>query len=288
MKQIIVESPAKLNWLLHVGPARPDGYHELTTVFQSLSFADLLQVEVHDEPTCELSGFPADIAPDKNLVVLAWKAMRLRHPDRVRGLAVSIEKRLPRGGGLGGGSSNAAAVLSAINTLYSLNLDPDELCETGGRIGADVPFFTYGGTALGRQRGDLITPLPDAPELWFVLVMPQEGMSTAAAFQEFDKMQRVAVSHHQMQERIERLVSALHGGNPEAIAGAVGNDFELVAESFAWYQEARQRLLDAGVLKTLLCGSGSTVAGLCRDEAMARSVALSVGGIATRTRPAKV
>ncbi len=278
---VTITSRAKINWLLRVGPPRSDGYHELLTIFQELELGEPMTFRALQATECRLSGYPADIPPEKNLVTRAWQLMAGNYPA-VRGLDVSIKKSLPQGGGLGGGSSNAACTLKAINALYHLNVPDSELEQLAGQLGSDVSFFIKGGAACGSGRGEILEQLPPSPVYHLVLVFPRERMSTAEGYRLLDEISRPIPSPH----TLSTFLTAVQSGSPATLAPYLQNDFELVAKNFNWFSETRTKLQQAGVQKVLLCGSGSTVAGLCENRYAAQRIALHVGGIPTYTWPA--
>lgn len=280
MEPLHLRSHAKINWLLAVAATRADGFHEILSLFQALELGDDMTFRALETGECQLAGFPADIALESNLVYRAWRLMRERFPGRVHGLSVLIEKHLPRGGGLGGGSSNAAATLNAINALYGLALAPAELADLGAELGSDVPFFITSGAAIVRGRGEIVEPIASPlPCYHLVLVFPEEGMPTPEAYRKLDSMQHVSLFPHSLSP----LLTEWRSGDVARMAAAAQNDFELAAADYPWYQEASHRLREAGALKTLLCGSGSTVAGLVRSAAEGEAVARKAGGILTHT-----
>jgi len=182
-------APAKLNLFLHILGRRPDGYHELQTVFQLIDLHDDVRVEstgdgriVRDPPPS--SDVLAGLQEDQDLCVRAARLMQsvLREQGRpVPGARVHVTKRIPAGGGLGGGSSDAATTLCLLNRLWNVGLDHAALCALGLQLGADVPFFVLGRNAWGEGRGERLTPLA-LPSRWFVVVNPGVAVSTAAVF----------------------------------------------------------------------------------------------------------
>jgi len=170
-------SPAKLNLFLHVTGRRPDGYHSLQTVFQLLNWGDDMRFEARAEPGITLSGHTDDIAPEQNLILKAAKA--LGQPER--GAHIHIHKRIPRGGGLGGGSSNAATTLLALNRLWGLGLEQDALLHLATPLGADVPVFVMGRSAWAEGVGEMLSALA-LPKRWFVIAQPDCNVSTAEIF----------------------------------------------------------------------------------------------------------
>ncbi|HVF45648.1 MAG TPA: 4-(cytidine 5'-diphospho)-2-C-methyl-D-erythritol kinase, partial [Pyrinomonadaceae bacterium] len=175
MSEEIIKLPAfaKINLGLKVLGRRADGYHEIRTVFQTISLHDRLTFETTADGRLELACTDPSIPADEtNLVMRAAAALRERY-GAGRGARVTLEKRVPAGGGLGGGSSDAAATLIALSHLWDLKADAGGLSELGARLGADVPFFLTGGTALGTGTGTRVVPLEDAPERHLVVVTPR-------------------------------------------------------------------------------------------------------------------
>lgn len=284
---IKIPSPAKINWLLRVGTPRPDGFHDIYSIMQTLALTDLITMNQRNDDKCNLSGFPPDIPPDKNLVFKAWKAMRKAFPRHIAGVDIHIEKQLPQGGGLGGGSSNAATVIQAIAELFQIpTLDysdkEEHLRLIASTIGSDIPFFIPGGCALVTGRGEHVHPLPPAPTFHLVLIFPKQGMSTPEAYCQLD-----AVTEREPEspsrEALDKFTQILMSGDPQQLAQIIENDFERVSTQYDWFLDARQKLEHAGVLRAFLCGSGSTVAGLCPDKDSAIRIATKVGGLYTYT-----
>ena len=177
MKTLLALSPAKLNLFQHVTGRRPDGYHCLQTVFQLLNWGDDMSFEWRDTPEVTLSGDTDDIAPTDNLILIA--AQLISPSDQ--GAHIHVCKRIPRGGGLGGGSSNAATTLLALNRLWGLGLNLDQLLRIGEPIGADVPVFIQGQSAWAEGVGEELTPI-SLPRRWYVVAHPDCMVSTAEIF----------------------------------------------------------------------------------------------------------
>ena len=170
-------SPAKLNLFLHVTGRRADGYHSLQTVFQLLNWGDDMRFEWRASPDITLSGDTDDIAPEDNLIL---RAARLIAPSD-QGAHIHVRKRIPRGGGFGGGSSNAATTLLALNRLWELGLNLDTLLRLGEPMGADVPVFIQGQSAWAEGIGEELAPV-SLPKRWFVVAQPDCMVSTAEIF----------------------------------------------------------------------------------------------------------
>ena len=179
-KCITISAPAKLNLFLHITGQRDDGYHLLQTVFQFLDYADTIQITLRDDGhinrVSDLPGVPAE----DDLVVKAAKILQ-SHSDSHLGANISVEKRLPMGGGLGGGSSNAASVLVALNHLWGCGLSQQALMDLGVQLGADVPIFIFAQSAWAEGVGERLKAV-DLPKKWFLVLKPQINVSTAKVF----------------------------------------------------------------------------------------------------------
>ncbi|WP_026913056.1 4-(cytidine 5'-diphospho)-2-C-methyl-D-erythritol kinase [Perlucidibaca piscinae] len=180
MKPLTLPAPAKLNLFLHITGRRPDGYHDLQTVFQFIDRADLLHFSPRGDGVLTLTPSLPGVADDDNLILRAARLLQHRGDGR-DGADIRLEKQLPMGGGLGGGSSDAATTLLALNTLWGLNLDLDTLATLGLQLGADVPVFVRGHAAWAEGVGERLTPV-DLPEPWYLVLCPPAHVSTAEAF----------------------------------------------------------------------------------------------------------
>jgi 4-diphosphocytidyl-2-C-methyl-D-erythritol kinase len=263
-----VQALAKINLDLRVLGKRPDGYHELRTIFQTISLADRLDIEFTParKTRIELDD-PRAIAD--NLVTraaqLAMDAMRTTGRVKMR-----LAKRIPMGAGLGGGSSDAAAVLLALPVLAGRNLDLPKLCALAQEAGSDVPFFLLGGTAAGIGRGTELFPLPDAPPSPGVLVAPRVHVNTAQAYR--DLSPRLTTESQQ-----NKMVS-FQTQTWEPGKGAAVNDFETVVfEQHGSLGVLKKRLLRAGASTAMMTGSGSALFGLFRTVGEAASAMASLG-----------
>jgi 4-diphosphocytidyl-2-C-methyl-D-erythritol kinase len=173
-------APAKLNLFLHILGRRQDGYHNLQTLFQLLDYGDELTFQLTDDTGITVSGNHEEIKPRDDLILKAAEALR-EHTGVRRGVSVIVTKRIPVGGGLGGGSSNAATTLVALNELWNTHLPVTQLAELGRRLGADLPVFVHGHTAWAEGTGDKLNPV-QLPEDWFLVIHPGCRVSTAAVF----------------------------------------------------------------------------------------------------------
>ena len=174
-------APAKLNLMLHILGRRADGYHELQTVFQLLDLCDTVSIKVRADGRIERPQGARGVEPDADLVVRAARLLRA-HADSPLGASIAVAKRIPLGGGLGGGSSDAATTLVALNELWNTGLERDELAILGAQLGADVPVFIQGRSAWAEGVGERVKPLK-LPPAWFVILHPGISVATSEIFQ---------------------------------------------------------------------------------------------------------
>ena len=174
-------APAKLNLFLHVTGRRPDGYHELQTLFQIVDLCDTIGIEVREDGRIERLGGPGDVPSEQDLTVRAARALQAAAGTRL-GASLRVIKRIPVGGGLGGGSTDAATALLALNHLWDCGLSADALAELGLPLGADVPVFVRGFSAWAEGVGERLEPVT-LPERWYVIVRPGVSVSTREVFQ---------------------------------------------------------------------------------------------------------
>ena len=257
---------AKINLCLHVIGKRPDGYHELRTIFQTISLHDTLELSFAPEPGITLESNDASLpAGAENLVYRAIEAIGCEIGFR-GGIRARLEKRIPVARGLGGGSSDAAAALIAMLRLTKTKLPLPRLMEIAAGLGADVPFFLFGGRALAVNRGDEIYPLPDASPRTILVVSPRDiGVSTKDAYQWVSaELTRLAKPN-----RIWGFCALCWSRQ-----GSVANDFESpVFSRHPRLGEIRAGLLERGAADAALAGSGSAVFGVFRNPAQARRAA---------------
>jgi 4-diphosphocytidyl-2-C-methyl-D-erythritol kinase len=181
-------APAKLNLFLHVTGKRPDGYHLLQTVFQFLDYHDVLVFRVTDDGRIARAAAVPGVPEDKDLTLRAARLLQ-EHARVGRGVEIAVTKRIPAGGGLGGGSSDAATTLLALNRLWGIHLPAAELGSLGLTLGADVPVFIGGHAAWAEGIGEVLTPV-DPPEPWYTVVVPPRTVSTREVFAGFDELTR--------------------------------------------------------------------------------------------------
>jgi 4-diphosphocytidyl-2-C-methyl-D-erythritol kinase len=271
---LTISAPAKVNLFLSVLGRRPDGYHEIRTILQTISLKDRLQFHpAKDSITFQCSD-PSVPAAGDNLCVRAARLMRAiaRRAGRNPGVHIALRKAIPMQAGLGGGSSDAAATLIALNCLWGLRMGLEQLAPLAARLGSDVPFFLRGGTALALGRGEIVVPLPEAgARVWLVAVKPAVGVSTSLAYQEWDRRRLLPGGD------CGAAVSAVSRATPEAIASALHNDFErVILRQHRILAAIKRDLVQAGCLGALLCGSGAAVSGIAPSKHLAQRAASSL------------
>jgi 4-diphosphocytidyl-2-C-methyl-D-erythritol kinase len=278
MMAVSVRAHAKINLDLRVLGARPDGYHELRTVFQAISLHDLVTCIPRPGPfaiECDRAGVPLDRT---NLI---WKSAQalyraLRREGEVRDMIVRLEKRIPLQAGLGGGSADAAATLIGLARAWRVAVQPPQLTEIGAMLGADVPFFLSGGTALGLGRGDEVYPLADLPRHWVVLLIPGFGVSTTDAYGWYRTERDLG------RGQATREPQYVPGPWPSRAAQMI-NDLEApIARHYPEIEQMKLALRRAGALAAAMSGSGSTVFGLFQKKAEAEAAVDRLSGAGWR------
>jgi 4-diphosphocytidyl-2-C-methyl-D-erythritol kinase len=252
---------AKVNWALEVLQRRPDGYHEVRTVIQTIDVCDTLELQPAAELRLEANdeGLPP---AEENLVMKAAHLLRER-ADGLSGARMRLSKAIPVAAGLGGGSSDAAAALRGLNQMWDLDLPREALEQIAARLGSDVPFFVHGGTALAEGRGERITPLPDTPPTELVVALPPLTLA--------DKTRRMysllTPADYTDGSAARRLADAIHQGKPLADE-QLFNVFDGPAfRAFPELERLRRALLEAGARSVHLAGSGPALFALAGDAA---------------------
>jgi 4-diphosphocytidyl-2-C-methyl-D-erythritol kinase len=285
---VTVRVPGKVNLYLEVGDPRPDGFHELTTVFHAVSLADDVTVRDADVLSLRLLGEGAEGLPadGRNL---AWQAAELMagHVGRAPDVDITINKSIPVAGGMAGGSADAAAVLVGMNALWELRVPRRDLHALAARLGSDVPFALHGGTALGTGRGEELTTVLARNVFHWVLAFGAGGLSTAAVYSEVDRLREVG-SPPRLSDP-EPVLTALSAGDPHELAPLLGNDLQAAALSLEPNLRRTLRAgVEAGALAGIVSGSGPTCAFLCAsaDEAVAVGAELAGAGVCRTVRVA--
>ena len=272
MKRLTLESFAKVNRSLRVLGKRSDGYHEIDTIFQTVDLSDRMDFleRIDDRLVLTIEGANLD-AGEENLVKRAARALVAR-AGVARGADIHLSKKIPIGGGMGGGSSNAAAALRGLSALWELTLTEGDLHTLAASLGSDAPFFLLGGRARGTGRGEILEPLEDEPEEWLVLIFPPFSLSTAMVY--------AALSAPPLTDSVPgtNLPGSDSGGGPDR------NDLEPAAESLRGeLRRFRAALSDSGATSARLSGSGSTVFGFFGDEESARRAFERLAGLREET-----
>ena len=252
-----IKSFAKINLGLEIVGRRPDGYHDLRTLFQWLDFHDVLEFRAAEGPAVAVTGDDPEIPWDEtNLVTRAARLLQ-SHTGTARGAAIRVEKRIPAGRGLAGGSSNAAMALYGLNILWALGLDRPALAGLGRTLGADVPFFFSGGLCLGEGIGDRLTLLPELGPLSCVLAFPAFPISTARIYAGLDPSALTS------DPKAGRINGFFETGKIDSLENSLeGTIFRFYPQ----LQEIKRFFKDQGAELSLVTGSGSAVYGLFRDR----------------------
>lgn len=266
---ITADARAKINLTLDILGKRPDGYHEVSMVMQQLEFSDVLRLREGPKGMgirllSDVPGFPSS---QRNLAYKAAKLIMDKCGVR-QGVYIELTKRIPIAAGLAGGSTDAAAVLTSLNEMFSLGLGLEELCALGGQIGSDVPFCIQGGTMLATGRGEILKPLPAMPECHVILAKPQARVSTAWAYQNY---RPEAV---EKRPETEKIIGCLTLGDLTGVGSLLCNVLESVTmKEHADIAMLKQLMVHHGAMASLMSGSGPTVFGLTPDEERAAYIA---------------
>lgn len=250
--KLSLRAPAKVNWSLEVLGRRPDGYHEIRSVLQTIDLCDNVTLARHEAFVFSQEGpaLPEGLDPADNLAYRAGLLLRERTGCRL-GASVTLVKFVPAAMGLGGGSSDAAAVLRGLNRLWSLGLTPQQLVEMAAELGSDVPFFLFGGTALAQGRGERILPLPDVSPRWLVVAAPPLSLANKTR----RMYEALSEAHFSDGSRSDRLAAKIRGGQP--FEDCLSNVFQEAALAlFPQLGSWRDAFLAAGARQVHLAGSG--------------------------------
>jgi 4-diphosphocytidyl-2-C-methyl-D-erythritol kinase len=280
-----VRVPAKINLQLAVGPLRPDGYHGLVTVFHAIGLFDMVSVAAAEADSVAVTGEGAGQVPadGDNLALRAVRALRAVVAAQAGpGVAVTINKRIPVAAGLAGGSADAAAALVACNELWRAGLPVRELCEIAAGVGSDVAFAVLGGTAVGRGRGERLTPalMPAARYHW-VLAFADGALSTPEVYGTLDRLRAAngRAGKAAEPELSTELMAALRAGDLERLGRSLSNDLQ--APAISLFPALRKTLdvgRESGALGALVSGSGPTCLFLARDARHATDLAVALSG----------
>lgn len=289
MRSYTLIAPAKINLHLEIIGDRPDGYHELVMILQSIDLADEIHIEASDNQAISVRCPHPEVPLDKsNIAYKAAELMAAEFPDvfaRYGGVKITINKRIPVAAGLAGGSTNAAAVLVGIDLLWKLGLTQSELEELGAQLGSDVPFCVAGGTAIATGRGEQLSVLPSLDNIYIVLGKYRSlAVSTPWAYKTY--RQQFGDSYLKDTGSLSARAAAIHSGpivkailNKDAteIAQKLHNDLErVVLPAYPQVLQLRQTFASAGVLGTMMSGSGPSIFAICESQQQAEKVKLQV------------
>ena len=287
---IRVRVPAKINLHLGVGPLRPDGYHELNTVYHAISIYDELTARRGDTLalTMEGEGTGELALDDTNLVIRAAHALA-GYAGVLPHARLHLRKQIPLAGGLAGGSADAAAALVACDALWGTGLSRDELAGIAADLGSDVPFLIYGGTALGTGRGEAVSPVLARATSWhWVVAIADVGLSTPAAYRELDRLRDSGAAGTPLGST-DALLGALRQRDPRVLARTLGNDLQDAALAMRPALAVTLKAGEAaGALAGIVSGSGPTCVFLASDAANAERIAadLAAAGVCRQARVA--
>ena len=285
MRSYTLTAPAKINLYLEILGDRPDGYHELAMILQSIDLSDQINLQAISTDTIRVRCDHPQVPTDKtNLAYRAAQLMIEQFPNafaQYGGVEITINKRIPVAAGLAGGSTNAAAVLVGLDLLWQLGLTQSELQELGAYLGSDVPFCITGGCAIATGRGEQLSPLPNLNNLYVVLGKHRSlSVSTAWAYSAY--RQQYSGSYVTDLKSLESRAQAVHSGgivkaishgDSAQIGQQLHNDLEkVVLPQYPQVLQLRQAFQDSGVLGTLMSGSGPSVFGLCASQKHAQEV----------------
>ena len=271
MKKITVNAPAKINLYLEITAKRPDGYHDIESVMQSVTLFDTLHFEKKEGSgkaialTSDSDTLPCD---GTNLISRAVTALFDAAGVDEYSLAVHVEKRIPMAAGLGGGSADAAAALMAVNELYGLGFDEAKLCAIGARLGADVPFCVKRGIAVTRGIGDIMSECEKLPDCCITVACAGEGVSTPWAYKRLDEMYDFTART----TNFEAFETALASDDLSAVCANMTNIFEeAVLPERPVARMIRDTFDECGAVRSMMSGSGPSVIGIFTDPALAEA-----------------
>lgn len=263
MSTLSLEAHAKINLSLDVLRKRPDGYHDVQMVMQTLSLSDTVLLTETASPGIRLeTDSPALQDMENNLMYKAAASVFSEYPQK-HGIHMCLCKRIPMAAGLAGGSSDAAAVILGMNTLFSLGLSDEIMCRIGKQLGADIPFCILQGTALSEGIGEILTPLPALPDCTILLAKPSIDVSTAFVYGHLDISSRPAEAHPD----VSAVLQGLYHSDLNEICGSMGNILELVTcPAYPVINEIKSFMQQYGAISSMMSGSGPTVFGIFSDH----------------------
>ena len=267
MKTVTIKAPAKVNLTLDVTGKRPNGYHDLKMIMQTISVFDEIKLSLTEEEKIDLhmnKELPDKIPAEKNLVYKAAALMKEKF-DIKGGFDIELQKSIPAAAGLAGGSSDCAATLIAINEVCELGLTTQELCDIGVKLGADVPFCIRKGTMLSEGIGEILTPLTPFKDVWVVLVKPDISVSTAYVYTHLD------LPNLKYHPDTDKAIECIDNGDISGLSNVLSNVLETVTvPEYPVLTEIKEFLVQNGAAGSLMSGSGPTVFGIFKNKEDAR------------------
>jgi len=279
--RISLKSAAKINLYLEITGNRGDGYHDLVMVLQSIDLCDRVDIRKIGKDEIHILCNHPDVPCDRsNLAYKAAALMQSIYPD-IGGIEIEIDKKIPMGAGLAGGSGNAAAVLVGIDRLWDLGLTQSQLCDLAAQLGSDIPFCISGGTALATGRGEILSPLPDLKDLVLVICKPRQiAIATAWAYQTFRSKNLLAtrgVKDHYLSSQMVAAIASGGEAAPAKIGRLLYNDLErAVLPEYPELVALENKLLEQECLGAMMSGSGSTMFAIAADLDRAHQIAEAV------------
>ena len=272
-KKLQFKTPAKINLGLHIHKKREDGFHELETILQMVTWFDELQLEGTCEKVelfCDTPEIPND---ETNLVVKAARLLQKHFPGRCAGVNITLKKSIPSGAGLGGGSGNAAGVLLALNHLWDLKISRENLIALSGELGSDVPFFLISPCAIGTGKGEILEPIKNPINLYVLMIYPNLPLSTPWVYGNL----KLKLTKHK--NNISILTNFLMRSDFARLGAGLYNDLEpIVFKRYPEILEIKNELLRSGAGGALLSGSGSTVFGIFDNPDLAKKALARFAG----------
>ena len=272
-KKLQFKTPAKINLGLHIHKKREDGFHELETILQMVTWFDELQLEGTCEKVelfCDTPEIPND---ETNLVVKAARLLQKHFPGRCAGVNITLKKSIPSGAGLGGGSGNAAGVLLALNHLWDLKISRENLIALSGELGSDVPFFLVSPCAIGTGKGEILEPIKNPINLYVLMIYPNLPLSTPWVYSNLN----LKLTKHK--NNISILTNFLMRSDFAQLGAGLYNDLEpIVFKRYPEILEIKNELLRSGAGGALLSGSGSTVFGIFDNPDLAKKALARFAG----------
>ncbi len=257
--KIKVAAPAKINLFLEILGKRQDGYHEIETVMQEVSLFDYLHIENYDKGVEFTCSNPKLATGEENLVVKAVRLMQ-KETGISKGVKIHLEKKIPIGAGLGGGSSDAVATLFGLNRLWQIGYDEKQLMSLAGKLGSDTPFFVMGNTAICKGRGEIVTPYPLNVKYNYIIIYPRFEVSTAMVY----KNSKISLTKNL--KDVSFFLQKLESGNPQELGSGLHNRLEdIVFRLYPDLEKIKKTLTKFDFCGTLLSGSGSALYGLCKE-----------------------